>query len=99
MTKRGKIEAEIERNRNLANWTQLREDGRMLAEKVGKDDGAVVLIQAEFTKYLKYFLLGNSYLTFRGICDAVFLKAPNFCTKFDPLNDFFKRRASYHLKA
>ena len=24
---------------------------------------------------------------------------PNFCTKFDPLNDFSVRRASYHLKA
>ena len=23
---------------------------------------------------------------------------PNFCTKFDPLNIFFKRRASYHFK-
>ena len=24
---------------------------------------------------------------------------PNFCTKFDALNDFLKRRASYHFKA
>jgi len=47
MTKRAKIEAEIERNRNLSNWNQLREDGRLLAEKVGKDDAAVILIQCE----------------------------------------------------
>ena len=31
--------------------------------------------------------------------DAVFYKGPNLCTKFDPLNDFFKQRASYHFKA
>jgi len=31
--------------------------------------------------------------------DAVFYQAPNFCTKFDTLNDFFNRRASYHFKA
>ena len=31
--------------------------------------------------------------------DAVFYQGPNFCTKFDPLNDFFKRRTSYHFKA
>ena len=30
--------------------------------------------------------------------DDVFLTGPNFCTKFDPLNDFFKQRASYHFK-
>lgn len=47
MTKRAKIEAEIERCRNFSNWNQLRDDGRMLAEKVGKDDGAVILLQCE----------------------------------------------------
>ena len=30
--------------------------------------------------------------------DDVFLEGTNFCTKFDPLNSFFKRRASYHFK-
>ena len=30
--------------------------------------------------------------------DAVFLGGRDFCTKFDPLNDFFKRRASYRSK-
>jgi len=28
-----------------------------------------------------------------------FWKAPNLCTKFDPLNNFFKRRALYYFKA
>ena len=28
-----------------------------------------------------------------------FYKGPNFCTKFDPINDFFKRRTSYYFKA
>jgi len=28
-----------------------------------------------------------------------FYKGPNFCTKFDPLNDFSIRRSLYHLKA
>ena len=27
-----------------------------------------------------------------------FLHAQAFCTKLDPLNDFFKRRASYHFR-
>jgi len=27
-----------------------------------------------------------------------FKKGPNFCTKFDPLNDFSVGRSSYHLK-
>jgi len=31
--------------------------------------------------------------------DAVFYDGHNFCTKFDPLHNFFKRRASYHFKA
>ena len=39
------------------------------------------------------------WVFFYKIEDAVFSKGPNFCTKFDPLNDFFKRRASYHFKA
>ena len=28
-----------------------------------------------------------------------FLKGPDFWTKFDPIHDFFKRRATYHLQA
>ena len=28
-----------------------------------------------------------------------FWKGPNLCPKFDPLNNFFKRRASYNFKA
>ena len=28
-----------------------------------------------------------------------FSKGADFCTKFVSLNDFFKRRASYHFKA
>jgi len=28
-----------------------------------------------------------------------FFRGPNFCTKFNPRNDFFKPRASYHVKA
>ena len=27
-----------------------------------------------------------------------FLKGSNFCTKFGPLNNFFKPRVSYHFK-
>jgi hypothetical protein len=68
MTKRAKIENEIERNRNFSNWNQLREDGRTLAEKCGKDDAAVVLLQCEVDfeqmllnpgKKLKYDLEGT----------------------------------------
>ena len=29
---------------------------------------------------------------------TLFLAGSNFCTKFDPQNDFFKHRASYHFK-
>jgi len=28
-----------------------------------------------------------------------YLGGPNFCTKFKPLNNFFKRRPLYHFKA
>ena len=31
--------------------------------------------------------------------DAVFYRKVHTCTKFDPLNKFSKRRASYHFKA
>ena len=38
---------------------------------------------------LFYFLLLKFFLQKRLYhFDAVFYKAPNFCTKFDPLNDF-----------
>ena len=46
-SKRIKIEAEIEKNRNLANWAQVRDDAAQLAEKVGKKDATVVLVQCE----------------------------------------------------
>jgi len=34
----------------------------------------------------------------RVITVTPFLEGPNFWIKFDPLNDFFKRRASHHFK-
>ena len=46
-SKRLKIEAEIEKNRNLANWDQVRADVRLLAEKVGKKDATVLLLECE----------------------------------------------------
>merc|ERR1711935_342444 len=46
-SKRVKIEHEIEKNRNLANWEAVRDDVALLAEKVGKKDATIVLVQAE----------------------------------------------------
>jgi len=48
------------------------------------------------------FLIHPQYRTAKPAkydIDAVSYKGQDFCRKFDPLNDFFKRRASYHFKA
>jgi len=47
MTKRLRIEDQIEKSRNLGNWESLREEGRLLSERVGNKDGAVILLQCE----------------------------------------------------
>ena len=46
-SKRVKLEHEIEKNRNLANWEAIKDDVALLAEKVGKKDATIVLVQAE----------------------------------------------------
>ena len=38
-------------------------------------------------------------LNFDRIQTPFFQNGPNFCAKLDPLNDFYVRRSSYHLKA
>jgi len=45
-----------------------------------------VNIQSQISQFLRFKMM------------TLFLKGPNFCTKFDPLNDFFKRRAFIILK-
>lgn len=45
--KRLKIENEIEKHRNTGSWDLVREHTKLLAQRVGKDDGAVVLLQCQ----------------------------------------------------
>jgi len=59
------------------------------------------------TKKKKYYFLDHSEFFFnKWNRDTIiafrwkrFLEGSGFCTKFDPLNDFFKRRVSYNFKA